>query len=140
MRGDHNEFEGESMTGSPVKNSSKSLRKLSPDKCGSDSDEEEELIISFACAISDVMSLLPLEICPKKECLDVIQKLRSALDALNPSLPQSLLIKDITQILQSLINDKVKIEHGWVSNQSLEKDLGISLKSSQWENLDAPVL
>ena len=93
------------------------------------------------------MSLLPLEICPKKECLDVIPKLSSALDALNPSdgkelasLPQSLLIKDITQILQSLINNKVKIEHGWVSNQSLEKDLGISLKSLQWENLDAPVL
>ena len=92
------------------------------------------------------MSLLPQEICLKKECLDVIQKLRSALDALNPldgkelaSLPQSLLIKDITQILQSLIS-KFKIEHGWVSNQSLEKDLGISLKSLQLENLDAPVV
>ena len=31
-------------------------------------------------------------------------------------------------MLQSLINKKVKIEPGWVSNQSLEKDLGISLK------------
>ena len=83
------------------------------------------------------MSLLPPEICPKKECSDVMQKPRSTLDALNPSdgkelasLPQSLLItcKDITQLLQSLINKKVKIEPGWVSNQSLEKDLGISLK------------
>ena len=44
------------------------------------------------------------------------------------SLPQSLLIKYITQLLQSLINKKVKIEPGWVSNQSLEEDLGISLK------------
>ena len=135
VRVDHNEFEGESMTGSPVNNRSKSLRKLSPDKRGSDSDEEEEPTISFADAISEVMSLLPPEICPKKECSDVIQKPRSTLDALNPSdgkelasLPQSLLIKDITQLLQSLINKKVKIEPGWVSNQSLEKDLGISLK------------
>ena len=65
MRVDHNEFEGESMTGSPVNNRSKSLRKLSPDKRGSDSDEEEEPTISFADAISEVMSLLPPEICPK---------------------------------------------------------------------------
>ena len=102
VRVDHNEFEGESMTGSPVHNRSKSLRKLSPDKRGSDSDEEEEPTISFADAISEVMFLLPPEICPKKECSDVIQKPRSTLDALNPSdgkelasLPQSLLIKDI---------------------------------------------
>ena len=135
VRIDHNELEGESMTGSPVNNRSKSLRKLFPDKRGSDSDEEEEPTISFADAISEVMSLLPPEICPKKESSNVIQKPRSTLDALNPSdgkelasLPQSLLIKDITQLLQSLINKKVKIEPGWVSNQSLEKDLGISLK------------
>ena len=44
------------------------------------------------------------------------------------SLPQVLLIKDITQLLQSLINKKVKFEPDLVSNQSLEKDLGISLK------------
>ena len=51
------------------------------------------------------MSLLPSKICQKKECSDVIQKPRSTLDALNPSdgiesasLPQSLLIKDITQL------------------------------------------
>ena len=113
VRVDHNEFEGESMTRSPVNNRSKSLRKLSPDKRGSDSDEEEEPTISFADAISEVMS--------PKECSDVIQKPRSTLDALNPSdgkelasLPQSLLIKDITQLLQSLMNKKVKIEPGWV--------------------------
>ena len=47
----------ESMTGSPVNNRSKSLRKLSPDKRGSDSDEEEEPTISFADAIFEVMSL-----------------------------------------------------------------------------------
>ena len=121
MRVDHNEFEGESMTGSPVNNRSKLLRELSPDKRGSDSDKEEEPTISFADAISKVMFLLPSEICQKKECADVIQKPRSTLDALNPldgielaSLPQSLLIKDITQLLQSLINKKVKIELGWV--------------------------
>ena len=104
VRVDHNEFEGESMTGSPVHNNrSKSLRKLSPDKRGSDSVEEEEPTISFADAISEVMFLLPPEICLKKECSDVIQKPRSTLDALNPSdgkelasLPQSLQIKDIT--------------------------------------------
>ena len=135
VRVDHNEFEEESMTGSPVNNRSKSLRKLSPDKRGSYSDEEEEPTISFADAISEVMSLLPPEICQKKECVDVIQKPRSTLEALNPSdgkelasLPQSLLIKDITQLLQFLINKKVKMEPGWVSNQSLEKDLGISFK------------
>ena len=55
---DHNEFEGESMTGSPVNIRSKSLRKLSPDKRCSDSDEEEEPTISSADAISEVMSLL----------------------------------------------------------------------------------
>ena len=135
MRVDHNEFEGKNMTGSPVNNRSKLLRELSPDKRGSDSDEEEEPTISFADAISELMSLLPPEICQKKECSDVFQKPRSTLDALNPSdgtelasLPQSLLIKDITQLLQSLINKNVKIELGWVSNQSLKKDLGISLK------------
>ena len=53
VRVDHNEFEGESMTGSPVNNRSKSLRKLSPDKRGSDSDEEEEPTISFADDLSE---------------------------------------------------------------------------------------
>ena len=41
MRVDHNEFEGENMTRSPVNNRSKLLRELSPDKRGSDSDKEE---------------------------------------------------------------------------------------------------
>ena len=40
------------MTGSPVYNRSKSLRKLSPDKRGSDSDEEEEPTISFPVFIT----------------------------------------------------------------------------------------
>ena len=47
VRVDHNEFEGGSMTGSPVRNTSKSLRNLSPDKSCSDSDEEEEHTISL---------------------------------------------------------------------------------------------
>ena len=64
------------MTGYSVKNSSKSLRKLSPDKSGSDSDEEAKPTISFADACSEVMSLLPPEICLKKECSAVIQKPR----------------------------------------------------------------
>ena len=131
-RVDHNTFEGGSITGYPVNNSSKSLRKLTPDKRGSNSDVEEEPTISFVDACSEVMSLLP-PLCLKKECSDVIQKPRSTLDGLNPkdgkelaSLPQSLLIKDITQLLQSLINKKVQIEPSLVSNQSLEKDLGVS--------------
>ena len=49
-------FEGESMTGSPVKNSSKSYK-----------------------VIPKVISLLPPKICPKKECSDFVQKLRSSL-------------------------------------------------------------
>ena len=49
-------FEGESMTGSPIKNSSKSYK-----------------------AIPEVISLLPPEICPKKECSDFVQKARSSL-------------------------------------------------------------
>ena len=49
-------FEGESMNGSPVKNISKSYK-----------------------AIPEVISLLPPEICPKKECSDFVQKPRSSL-------------------------------------------------------------
>ena len=58
------------------------------------------------------------------------------MDALNPtegknsaSLPQSLLIKDVVNVFQSFIDKKkVKLEPGWVTNQSLERELGIVMK------------
>ena len=132
---DNNEFEGESRAGSPHKASSKLARKHLIDKGSSDSEEEEEVTISFAEAIQEVVSLLPPEICPRKESSETLQRPRSTLDALNPSenkssasLPQSLLIKDVVNVFQSLIDKKVKLEPGWVTNKSLEKDLGINMK------------
>ena len=81
------------------------------------------------------MNLLPPEFCPRKEASETIQRPRSTLDALNPtedknsaSLPQSLLIKDVVNVFQSLIDKKVKLEPGWVTNQSLERELGIVMK------------
>ena len=99
----------------------------------SDSEEEEEATISFVEAIQEVMNLLPPEFCPRKESSEtILQRPRSTLDALNPtedknsaSLPQSLLIKDVVNVFQSLIDKKVKLEPGWVTNQSLERELGI---------------
>ena len=64
---DNNEFEGESRAGSPHKASSKLARKHLIDKGSSDSEEEEEVTISFAEAIQEVVSLLPPEFCPRKE-------------------------------------------------------------------------
>lgn len=100
------------------------------DKGSSDSEEEEEVTISFAEAIQEVVSLLPPEFCPRKESSETLQRPRSTLDALNPSedkssasLPQSLLIKDVVNVFQSLIDKKVKLEPGWVTNKSLEKIL-----------------
>ena len=97
--------------------------------------EEEEATISFAEAIQEVMNLLPPEFCPRKESSETIQRPRSTLDALNPtedknsaSLPQSLLIKDVVNVFQSLIDKKVKLEPGWVTNQSLVRELGIVMK------------
>ena len=82
------------------------------------------------------MNLLPPEFCPRKESSETIQRPRSTLDALNPtedknstSLPQSLLIKDVVNVFQSLIDKKV--EPGWVTNQSLERELGIVMKYYQ---------
>ena len=132
---DNNEFEGESRAGSPHKASSKLARKHLIDKGSSDSEEEEEVTISFAEAIQEVVSLLPPEFCPRKESSETLQRPRSTLDALNPSedkssasLPQSLLIKDVVNVFQSLIDKKVKLEPGWVTNKSLEKELGINMK------------
>ncbi|MEW8547330.1 MAG: hypothetical protein AB2693_27800 [Candidatus Thiodiazotropha sp.] len=134
MRVSQNDFEGESRAGSPVKSVSKS-GKVSLDRESSNSDNEEESLISFGDTIREVLNLLPPDICPRKEASDIPVKPRSTLDALNPandkdlaSLPQSLLIKDITNLLQSLINKKVKLEPGWVTNQTLEKELGINMK------------
>ena len=56
---DKNDFEGESRAGSPRKASFKPLKKQSFDRGTSDSEEEEEAIISFAEAIQEVMNLLP---------------------------------------------------------------------------------
>ena len=53
---DNNEFEGESRAGSPHKASSKLARKHLIDKGSSDSEEEEEVTISFAEAIQEVVS------------------------------------------------------------------------------------
>ena len=130
---DNNEFEGESRAGSPHKASSKLAWKHLIDKGSSDSEEEEEVTISFAEAIQEVVSLLSPEFCPRKESSETLQRPRSTLDALNPSedkssLPQSLLIKDVVDVFQSLIDKKVKLEPGWVTNKSLEKELGINMK------------
>ena len=132
---DKNDFEGESRAGSPRKASFKPLKKQSFDRGTSDSEEEEEATISFAEAIQEVMNLLPPEFCPRKQSSETIQRPRSTLDALNPtedknsaSLPQSLLIKDVVNVFQSLIDKKVKLEPGWVTNQSLERELGIVMK------------
>ena len=130
-----NDFEGESRVGSPRKASFKPLKKQSFDRGTSDSEEEEEATISFAEAIQEVMNLLSPEFCPRKESCETIQRPRSTLDALNPtedknsaSLPQSLLIKDVVNVFQSLIDKKVKLEPGWITNQSLERELGIVMK------------
>lgn len=135
IRVDNNEFEGESRAGSPHKASSNLAKKTRFDRGSSNSEEEEEGIISFAEAIQEVMSLLPSEFCPRKESSETLQRPRSTLDALNPSedkssasLPQSLLIKDVVNVFQSLIDKKVKLEPGWVTNKSLERDLGINVK------------
>ena len=135
---DKNDFEGESRAGSPRKASFKPLKKQSFDRGTSNSEEEEEATISFAEAIQEVMNLLPLEFCPGKESSETIQRPRSTLDALNPTedkssafLPQSLLIKDVVNVFQSLIDKKVKLEPGWVTNQSLERELGIVMKYYQ---------
>ena len=132
---DKNDFEGESRAGSPRKASFKPLKKQSFDRGTSDSEEEEEATIFFAEAIQEVMNLLPPEFCPRKQSSENIQRPRSTLDALNPtedknsaSLPQSLLIKDVVNVFQSLIDKKVKLEPGWVTNQSLERELGIVMK------------
>lgn len=119
LRVEHNDFDGECQAGSPVKTSAKSSKTLSPEKRSSDSEEGEEPTISFAEAIKEVMDLLPPEVFLKKESSDVPQNPRSTFDALNPSdgkdlafLPQSLLIKNITNLLQSLFNKKSKLEPG----------------------------
>ena len=132
---DKNDFEGESRVGSPRKAAFKPLKKQSFDRVSSDSEEEEEATISFAEAIQEVMNLLPPEFCPRKDSSETIQRPRSTLDALNPtedknsaSLPQSLLIKDVVNVFQCLIDKKVKLEPGWVTNQSLERELGIVMK------------
>ena len=61
--------------------------------------------------------LLTPEFCPRKESSETIHRPRSTLDALNPtedknsaSLPQSLLIKDVVNVFQSLIDKKVHLE------------------------------
>ena len=131
---EHNDFDGDSIAGSPTKINCKS-KKQSSEKHGSDSNGEEEPTVSFADAIKEVMALLPPDVCPRKESSDFSHKPRSTLDALNPSddkdsasLPQSLLIKDTVNLFQDLISKKIKLEPGWVTNQSIEKDLGVSMK------------
>ena len=118
---DKNDFDGESRAGSPRKASYKPLKKQSFDRGTADSEEEEEATISFAEAIQEVMNLLPPEFFPRKESSETIQKPRSTMDALNPtedknlaSLPQSLLIKDVVKVFQSLIDKKVKLEPGCI--------------------------
>ena len=74
-------------------------------------------------------------------------KPRSGIDLLNPSedketssLPQSQLVKDILNLVQTRVSDKVKLEPGWTAPISLEKELGTHMTFYKLHNEQFPVL
>ena len=120
-----NEFEGESIA-SPVKKSVPHTTHRIKDKtstyrpsenCSVYSEEEDDGKISYAETIEEVFNLLPASICPRKNESSIPSKPRSGIDLLNPSedkesssLPQSQLVKDILNLVQTHVSDKVKLE------------------------------
>ena len=134
-----NEFEAESVA-SPVKKSVPNTMHRVKDKtsthrpsenCSVYSEEEDDGKISNAETIEEVFNLLPASICPRKNESSTPSKPRSGIDLLNPSedkesssLPQSQLVKDILNLVQTHVSDKVKLEPGWTAPISLEKELG----------------
>ena len=120
-----NELEGESIV-SPLKKSTRITSSKSRDQpahfresCSVYSDEEDEgKNISYAETIEEVFKLLPSSICPRKSESSTPSKPRSGIDLLNPSedkesssLPQSQLVKDILNLVQNHVSDKV-----WLDN------------------------
>ena len=138
-----NEFEGESVA-SPIQKSvttssyrvkeKSSTHRLS-ESCSVYSEEEDDGKISYAETIEEVFNLLPTSICPRKNDPSIPSKPRSGIDLLYPtedkessSLPQSQLIKDILNLVQTCVSDKVKLEPGWTAPVNLEGELGTHMK------------
>ena len=148
-----NEFEGESIS-SPVKksvqsNSANVRDKTSSYKCSEScsviSDDEDGENSSYAETIEEVFRLLPASVCPRKNESSNPSKPRSDIDLLNPSedkesssLPQSQLVKDSLNLVQSYVSDKVKLEPGWTASINLEKELGTHMKFYKLHNEQFP--
>ena len=69
----------------------------------------------------------------------------SGIDLFNPtedkessSLPQSQLIKDILNLVQTSVSDKVKLEPGWTASVNLERELGTHMKFYKLHNEQFP--
>ena len=148
-----NEFEGESIA-SPVKKSVPNTTHRIKDKtsthrpsenCSVYSEEEDDGKISYAETIEEVFNLLPASICPRKNESSTPSKPRSGIDLRNPSedkesssLPQSQLVKNILNLVQTHVSDKVKLEPGWTAPISLEKELGTHMKFYKLHNEQFP--
>lgn len=148
-----NEFEGESVA-SPIQKSvttsshrvkDKSSTHRPSESCSVYSEEEDDGKISYAETIEEVFNLLPTSICPRKNDPSTPSKPRSGIDLLNPaedkessSLPQSQLVKDILNLVQTYVSDKVKLEPGWTAPVSLERELGTHMKFYKLHNEQFP--
>lgn len=148
-----NEFEGESVA-SPIQKSvttssyrvkDKSSTHRPSESCSVYSEEEDDGKISYAETIEEVFNLLPTSICPRKNDPSIPSKPRSGIDLLNPtedkessSLPQSQLIKDILNLVQTYVSDKVKLEPGWTAPVNLERELGTHMKFYKLHNEQFP--
>ena len=138
-----NEFEGESVA-SPAKKSVPTTHRVK-DKTSTHSEEADDKKISYAESIEEVFNLLPASICPRKNESSIPSKPRSGIYLLNPSedkesssLPQSQLVKDIHNLVQTYVSDKVKLESGWTALISLEKELGTHMKFNKLHNEQFP--
>ncbi|MBV2113342.1 MAG: hypothetical protein KUF82_20515 [Candidatus Thiodiazotropha sp. (ex Ctena orbiculata)] len=148
-----NEFEGESVSShiqksvtTPshrVKDKSSAVRPS--ESCSVYSEEDDDGKISYAETIEEVFNLLPASICPRRDNSSTPSKPRSGIDLLNPSedkesssLPQSQLVKDILNLVQTYVSDKVKLEPGWTAPVSLEKELGTHMKFYKLHNEQFP--
>ena len=115
------------------------------ESCSVYSEEEDDGKISYAETIEEVFNLLPTSICPRKNDPSIPSKPRSGIDLLNPtedkessSLPQSQLIKDILNLVQTYVSDKVKLEPGWTAPVNLERELGTHMKFYKLHNEQFP--
>ena len=99
------------------------------------SDEEEYSKIPYVDIIKEDFKLLPAQICASKVKSSKLSKPISSFDLLNPlegkesiSLPQSHMIKDILDITHDHVTAQHRLEPGWTTPVSLEKDLGTNMK------------